>query len=498
VTPKTLDKARAAALLAEKRRRDKFPAAVAALVAGLFPQQRRLFDSPHRRKLAHPGRRGGKTSCALAMALASALAHPGAMVPVVERTLSCTAADTFWQDLQAWAVAHDVDVKFQHTLKIATLPNGSYIQLWGADTAEAADKLRGGKFHLVLVDEIGAWRQSILQYLVVDVLEPATFDYKGSIVLLGTPTTLKQGFMWDTVGNPGWEKHHWDLRDNTYLGASREEREAQLEEILKTNGWTRQTSKFVREYLGLFTDSFDERVYTVGPANLAPSLPDFPLSSWTYGLGIDVGTVEPCALCVVGRVDGSPELYVVESYELPGATPSVLAAHVERMREKYPLSWIVVDEGGAGKGYAEEMRRSYGIPCKPAQKLQKQANIEFLGGDLLNGRIKIGPGNGHLLEDLRGLAWNDARTDVARGIPDHLPDAFLYAMRELRAFAPTGLEDRDRPVRGTAEWFAAEEARLEAVAVEVALRRDEGEDDFFDRELDDEPAPYHDLDIDFD
>lgn len=494
MTPKTLDhsKARAQALLAEKRRRDKFPAAVAALVAGLFPEQRKLFDSPHRRKLAHPGRRGGKTSAALVLALAAALRSPGEMVPVVERTLSCASADTFWQELQAWAVTHGVDVKFQHTLKIATLPNSAYIQMWGADTAEAADKLRGGKFRRIIVDEVGAWRSSILQYLVVDVLEPATFDYRGDIILLGTPTPLKLGFMWDCLNNPGWEVHHWDLRDNPYIGASRADREDQLAEVRRTNGWTEKTSKYVREYLGLFTDSFDERVYEVGGHNLVPNLPDFPLSAWTYGLGIDVGTVEPCALCVVGRVDERPELYVIESRELPGATPSVLAAHVERLRDKYPLSWIVVDEGGAGKGYAEEMRRGYGIPCKPAQKILKQANIEFLAGDLTSGRIKIGPGNAQLLDDLRGLAWNEGRTDVARGLADHLPDAFLYAMRELRAFAATGLEGRDKPERGTREWYEQEEARLEAVAVEAALRRDE---DYDDHDLDeDDSFDYDDWD----
>jgi len=484
MSAKTLDKGRARALLAEKRRRERFPAAVAALVAGLFPAQRRIYDSTHRRIVCHAGRRGGKTAVLLALALSSALAHPGAMVPIIERTLSCAAADTLWQELQMWAVTHNVDVVFQHTLKIATLPNGAYLQMWGADTAEAADKLRGGKYHTVLVDEVGAWRSSILRFLVVDVLEPATFDYRGHIYLFGTPTVLKDGFFWDTVNNPGWECHHWDLRDNPYLGASREEREAQLADVRATNRWTEKTSQYIREYLGLFTDTFDECIYALGPHNMVTALPDAPLSAWTYGLGIDVGTVEPCALCVVGRVDDAPELYVVKSYELPGATPSVLAAHVERARDEFPLSWIVVDEGGAGKGYAEEMRRSYQIPCRPAQKTLKQANIEFIAGDIASGRIKIGPGNGHLAEDLRNLAWNDGRTDVARGIPDHLPDAFLYAMRELRAFAPTGMGDRDAPVRGTPEWFAAEEARLEAVAVELAVRRDESWDEVLDRDLD--------------
>lgn len=480
-------RARAKQLLAEKRRRGVFPAAVGALVAGLFPQQRKLFDSKHRRKLCRAGRRGGKTSVAIALALDAALRFPGTTVPVVERALNVAAAITFWDELQAWSLKHGVDVKFQHTLKIATLPNGSTIQLWGADTAEAADKLRGGKYHRIVVDEIGAWRSNILRYLVVDVLSPATLDYQGDIILLGTPTVLKEGFFWETVNNSGWECHHWTLLDNPYIGKSRAEREAFLAEERAINHWTETSSKYIREYLGEFTDSHDELIYEVGPHNLVTALPEASLERWTYGLGIDVGTVEPCALCVVGRVDGSPELYVVESYELPGATPSVLAAHVDRMRNKYRLSWIVVDEGGAGKGYAEEMRRAYMIPCQPAQKTLKQANIEFLAGDLKGGRIKIAPGNQDLVSDLRGLAWNEERTDVARGIPDHLPDAFLYAMRELRAFAATGLEDRDKPQRGTKEWLDQEEARLEAVAVELAIRRDEDWD-----ELDDATEVDHD------
>lgn len=459
-------------ILTEKARRAAFPNAVAAYLASLIPAQRAFIDDPSKRKLTHAPRRAGKTHALVGLALKTALAFPDATIPLVERSMSCQAADEFWRGLQEIDAEYRLGIKWQHTLRIATFPNKARLIVMGADTAEASDKVRGGKYPLVLVDECGAFRSEILSYLVTDVCEAATMDYDGVIVMAGTPNLTKKGFFWSAKESGGWSVHHWSSIDNTALplkgmeGRSEEDRRQWrvdwLANLRKRLGWTEETSTYVREYLGQWTDATDDRMYGITPANILDRLPDAKPSEWTYVLAIDIGYTEPCAITVWGRIDGDPHLYVVEEFERAQLVPSALAAHVERFRARYDPISIVVDSGGMGKGYATEMQETYGIPCEAANKQGKLAHVDFANGDLASGRIRILKSCKSLIEDLSELPWNEERTDAAKGYDDHLPDSFLYGHGRIRKWADTGLGDPDAPQRGEPAWWLAEVARMEA------------------------------------
>lgn len=486
--PNQPDLSRARALLKEQKRRQAFPDAVARAVEGLFPAQRRLVESRSRNLAAHAGRRGGKTAGFIIKILRTAAEHPRTVLPVFERTLTCQAAVTFWNELLAFDEKYGLGFEFHHTLKTATCPNGAAIQLMGADTIEAADKARGGKYPGAFVDEVQSFRPKVVRYLLSDVLGPALLDYGGWLGVAGTPPPVwsdDDPFYVACHNTDIWDVHHWTMLDNDHIPdgvvgrdmdipAKRAFREAELVRTRAQWGWDEANSQYRREWLGEWVSSNDDAVYAYASArNLlsAAHTPRFD-DSWTYVLGIDVGHNDPTAFVVLARRRGDPHTYVVESYEEVGLIPSAMAVHVERLRARYRFRVMVIDTGGLGKGYAEEAKQRFGLPLEAAKKRHKLAHIEYANGDLRNGVIRIvGRSNTSLVEDLTRLPWNELHTDYAPRYRDHLPDAFLYAHGAMRALMSNGLGARDAPEPGSPEWWAAEDRKITAALDAEDVRR---------------------------
>lgn len=483
--------ARARAILKEQKKRAAFPSAVEAVMASLFPTQHALATSKAKRIESHAGRRSGKTNGAAARAFATAQANPGCTVPVFEKTLNCVAAETFWKLLREFDDRFKLGCTFHETAKRCTLPNASSIVLLGADTIEAADKHRGGKFPLVIVDEAGSFRSRVLDYLLTDVAEPATMDMDGTILVIGTPSLLPSGTWYQITQSDGWEHHHWTVVDNPTLGPAeldaagrRQWRVDWLAALRKRFGWTEQTPRYMREYLGLWTTGLDDQIYAFDRSR--NTVTDLPAGDWTYALAMDLGFDHPTSFVVWARRAGDPCKYVVESYEQSGLIPSAVAAHVERLRSRFSFRSIVADTGGYGKGVAEEMKQRFGIPVKGADKRNKRVFIEHTNGDLKSGRIKlVSRTNTDLIEDLIALGWDDAREDSAPGSRDHLPDGFLYGDREINTWFTDA--EQDGPTAGSDAWYAAKEAEIEeALTAKWAEQRGEAEGDWREAYLQDE------------
>lgn len=475
---------RAATLLEERQRREAFPRAVDSFLSGLFPEQRAFVDHPAKRKLNHAGRRSGKTHALTGRALKGARDFPGETIPVFERTLTCQAAQTFWTGLITVDKEFGLGIDFHHTFKTATFRNGAVVQLMGADTLEACDKARGGKYPVAFVDEAGTFRSKVLEYLISECLEPSSIDFDGEIVVSGTPNSTMSGWFYEQAQwgrDRGWEVFHSTLIDNPTLGPveltdpddRRRWRIEWLAALRTRHGWTEATPRYVREYLGRWAVTGDDFVYAFDrQSNVISSLPAAPDSAWTYGLSIDIGFTDPTAFVVWGRIDGESTNYVLESYEQTQLIPSAVAAHVERLRDRYPFRTIVCDTGGMGKVVAEEMKQRFGIPIKAAAKRDKLAYIEFTNGELRCGRVKVlRHANQALIDDLCQLAWNDDRTDASSGSRDHLPDAFLYGEREISAWADTGLGEADGPTPFSLAWWRQHEDDMEAQLVAAHTAR---------------------------
>jgi hypothetical protein len=476
------DTTRAKALLAERRRRQAFPEAAEGLKATLFGTQRDFVLSPEKRKVSWSGRRGGKTYAMQTMAVLAAAQHPGAVIPIFERSSTCMAADTMWKSLIKFDATYKLGFQWHHTYKVATAPNGASIQILGADTIEQADKARGSKHPVVIVDEAQSFRDFVLRYLLEEVCVPATMDYDGSVVVSGTPGLNPTGKFWELCcRSEGWSRYHWTVLDNPTVGpkdlddaARRQWRVDWLQRELDSNGWSWSTPKVQREYLGEWVAATDDRMYAfTRERNVIAEMPRLAAgTSWTYFLGLDLGFNDPCAFVVLARRPNDPNCYVVESYEETELVPSAVAEHVQRLRARYTFRDIIVDTGGYGKGVAMEMERTFRIPLTPALKRNKRAHVELTSGDLADARLLVvGEHNRALVDDFIALPWDDKREDAQPGYRDHLPDALLYAHGPARAAFGRGVD---------VAAVTSEEDDVEAVQEEkhrVARHGDDGDPD---------------------
>lgn len=437
--------------------------------ASLFGPQRALYDSAHNRKVVDAGRRAGKTFALTACALRAARDYPGATIPVIERTLTCRAAEVFWRTLVNMDDTYGLGIKFHHTMKHAKLPNSAVIAIMSADTVEAADKIRGDKYPAAILDEAGTFRNRILEYTIYEALQPALLDYDGTLIMAGTPSPLCEGPFYDAVHGDSWEHHHWTMLDNPFIpddldkyptdAARLAYRQAWLEDLKKQNGWSDTNPRLLREWFGRWVSNNEELVYSY-VASAAVAAPDLTAGRWQYVLGIDLGFNDPSAFVVLAFNNEEPTIYVLESYEEAGLIPSAVAAHVERLRNRYTFSAIVADTGGYGKGVVEEMRQRFSIPLLAASKKDKMAHVAILNGDFLNGTLRVvASANRDLIADLRRLPKSDDGQGEHPGFANHLPDALLYGYRKAIALVQ-GLGQKAKPDKGSAEAKAIEEAEM--------------------------------------
>lgn len=414
----------------------------------LFPKQRRFVEDKSRLIAAKCSRRAGKSHGAATKLVIAALKFPGS-TPLYVTMARERAKQIIWPALEEINERYNLEMDFKlHTGEVR-FPNGSIILISGAGSRREVEKCRGLKYPVVIVDEAQVFSKDLFDYMVDEVFAPAVLDYRGQIMATGTPNAACAGAFFDitTGAEQGWSIHEWTLDDNPFLFKSLESGEddppfadmleEELELICKRRGWTRQHSGFLREYRGMWVRDDSDLVFAVDPNNIYVSGLD-PTVDWEYVLGVDVGYEDPMAFVVLAYSEDNGQVVVVESYTEEHMIPSQAAAEVQRIMERYPrIDDVVVDAGGAGKGYAEEMKQRWDIPVIAAKKTEKTVYLEFLNGDLRTGALKVLDTCRGLVQEMSLLQWNSRKKD--RGVfdydkayADHQCDALLYAWRLCR------------------------------------------------------------------
>lgn len=383
-----------------------------------------------------------------------------------------TAKDIIWGPLQDLDEKLELGLRFREDTGAVIFPNGSKILLKGAGTKREVDKLRGNKHPLVVIDEAQGYGTQLLDYLLEEVIEPATLDYgdEGQILITGTPNAACAGYFYEATqrGKFGWSVHHWTMLDNPHLP----DPQAWLKAKRERNNWGTDHPKYLREYCGVWVRDAEGLVYRFrDETNAIPTFRPSEAPDWEYVLGIDLGYNDPTAFVVVAYSELTGRAEVVTSWKESGLTPSRVAVEVEVMMQDFRFSRIVADTGGFGKGYVEEMREKHGMPIIPARKRDKAAFVELLNGDLASGTLVIAQDeNQELIDEMRLLQWDVDKLEVSGKLVEdsrfhnHLCDALLYAWREC--YHHTEERDVEGPTPGTKAWEAAEEKRREDLALE--------------------------------
>jgi len=486
-----MSEARALRVLAETARRGEALKRV-DFGALCFPKQRAFVEDDSKFVAAAAGRRSGKSDAVILKANRIAQENPGCQIPYITNSRP-QAKRIAWPKLQLWNRRLGLGAKFNHADLTMTLPGcGSSIMLGGANDEAEVERYRGGAYPLVIIDEAQSIR-AFLRSFVIDVLLPATMDYDGQIVLIGTPNPTCSGYFYEAVsgslldyeGSPMFSAHHWTPFDNPNLDRGYREGKHEDEEqalaraaqivadTTEAAGLAPTDSEYRREYLAQWVQDTEGLVYQLRSHSVIDTMPE--ADDWTYVLGMDVGFVDATAYVVIAYSHTLGMCVVTESFQETELLPSQQVAEADRLALRYDFSAIVVDPGGGGKGVAEELRQRHGLPAKVAQKREKIAAIGTLNGDLRAGVCKVlRGGNGELLHDLSLLQWDRNRLRRRGGsqwemkpighlaiddrTPDHLADAFLYAHRECAHHLHEW--SRENPTPGSREWMDAREQEL--------------------------------------
>jgi len=442
------------------------------LIDGLHAKQRAFVNSTRNRRAWMAGRRSGKSHGLGAWYFEGMELLPGERSVYVGLSRS-KAKQILWDGaLERMRKEYNLPIKLTTSdgQLMVRHRNGSSLWLVGCKDKKEAEKLRGERFYRAGVDEAQAFPDWI-EYLVEDCLDPALMDLQGSLSLAGTASALAVGYFFEvTTGiRPGWDNHHSTMLDNDSMPHAAEwlrNKKLQMQ-------WADDHPTYLREYMGRWIDDPGALVYPILHDNSwAPSKDGshpygLPPGEYSYGLGIDLGFGERSTAFVLAAVRrGTGEIYILKAYTRSRLIPTALASHVQSIRQRVAAETggglrVVVDEGALGKGYAEQMR-VMGVACEAAEKTQKRAFQEFVGGIIKSLALKVDFSTcQELLSETRKLQFDSETGEEDDRYQRHCADAMLYI---VRAMFPRYDPQETEPEPGSPEWhkaqMAAERARV--------------------------------------
>lgn len=423
------------------------------LLASLLPYQKLAVLSPQSHKCILATRRAGKSHAACAAMIIKALSRPGATCLYLALTRA-SAKRIAWKVLKALCRDYKIEATFSESELVATFANDASISLYGVNQENLLDNLRGTPIDLAVLDEAASYRGGIVEELVEEVLEPAFADHDGSLMLIGTPSPVCAGYFYkaSTGQMSEFEQFKWDIRNNPHVAKG--DPLGWLERHRTKKNWSLDNPKFRREYCGEWVRGGDLQVYKFNPDRNV-GLPTFPLTH--HVVGVDLGWRDDAAFVVLGfNPDVSPNVYVVQTFSRPKMQLSEIAGIIQTLIEKYAPYRVVMDEGGLGKSIAEDFRTRLGLPCFPAQKVEKRAHIEQLNSDMHEGRLLLDSASSRLAIEMVNLVWtDDERKEEDPRLPNHLCDALLYSHRETTAYThrPKEVVGTPTPEGQVDAWF---------------------------------------------
>ena len=446
-----------------------------AFVDKSFAAQTAFIEDVSRLKAVIGTRRSGKSIALVLLLLKTAWENPNTACLYIALTRD-NAKKAIWAAGFKWyARQHpELNLDFNETELSVRLPNGSIIYLMGAESSSAvAERLRGGKFPLIVVDEAATFGPR-LRSLYFDILKPATMDYLGTIALSGTPGFIKVGLFYDITKDdttvrpsPGrwvaidsetgseWSVHRWGAAQNPYTA---DQAQTEIDEMIRNNPRIIETPGYIREWKGCWVKDDDHFVYRFDIDHNGMKQPLNQVLRAHYILGIDLGFNDPCAFVVGCWLDHDPHLYILEAYKQTGMIVPDMEKHIKAYR--YRFETIIVD--GANKQAVEDLRRRMNTPLQIAEKMDKAIHIEMMNSDFVTGIIQVdAPACKPLIEEYETLIWDPKETEKRiemPGLDNHATDAALYLWRRARNYIQKPIIPK--PLPGTQQAIADEHTQL--------------------------------------
>lgn len=414
-----------------------------------FDKQREvLFDRFNPKKILMTSRRAGKTSTAARLLVFSCVT-PNKPCLYVHTKFDNAIRQCFDDVVEVAKQAELVITKASKNEGLIEFSNGSSISFKGNNDKAAADRFRGGKYFLIIVDE--AAFQCNMKYLCEDICLPMLSDFVNSqIVLLSTPPRVPHTYFEDCWRSEDWKKYHWIAVDNPFIPDFKKF----IDEMCINKG-IRIDSPFIqREFYGQLVYDTEAQVYK--DAQTFDEIPKGFVPT-DCAIGVDFGFSDYNAMTSLIFNRNKAEGYVILSKKFNKSNVTTI---VEAAKEMYEQSlktllqynsqfdlnkiWLYADTSDQSISY--EMSTKYKLPIQNALKYDKQLGIEQLADFMRSGKIKILSTDKLILDEVdRTVYKRDELDNILPEIDDDqfhpdLLDSLLYASRE---FVRVAVLDRD-------------------------------------------------------
>lgn len=439
------------AVLAEVIKRKTVISSNEVQLSADFPAQNAFVEDPSRYIAAQCSRRAGKSNGLALRFFKTMERHPKSQCIYLALTRD-SAKEILWPVLQEMNDKYKIGCAFTESQLVMKHPNGSTLKLFGADMKNFIKRLKGRKYPGVGVDESQDFGPH-LESLIDDVLTPSISDYPdGWIALVGTPGPVPQGYFYQVTQERkfGYSRHAWTLMENPHMP----DPQSFLKDLKVRKEWTDENPTLKREWLNQWVlDTNSLWVRYNESINNYNNLPKE--HKWQFVMGVDIGFKDADAIAVLAWAETSQETYLVEELITRKQGITELVAQIDSLQKKYGVYKIVMDEGGLGKKIAEEIRRRFSCPLHPADKVNKQDNIEFLNDALRLSKFKAKNDSqfakDSYLVQIDWLASTPKRIILKKNFHSDIIDAVLYAFRESYAYS-IRFEESKKPHWGTKEW----------------------------------------------
>jgi hypothetical protein len=487
----------------------------------LYAMQARLEADRSKRKSVRSPRQTGKSTGVMLITVIRCLEKAGAEWIVVGLTRP-SIKRIYWGELKALNKFYELGLTFNNQELIARFANGSSISFVGADNIGEIEKLRGGRYDGVVVDECKSFDPGVFEALIHEVLEAALMAKDGELTIIGTPGDVLEGPFYLATCSPAvllempdgskrysnrplgaetdhpamWSLHEWTLRDNVTRFRRQDGSEYTMFDqalaIKATNGWADDHPYWLREFEGKWVADtsltvFRYRTYVhdyVPAQDTQWGLPEeCSKHVWHRVLGVDLGTRDGTAFVVWAFSPTYPglwELYSDKRTREPGErfpVSEVAAWYAEVEAEYGPFIGGAVDTAGLGTMILDTLAVDHGMTVlEAAEKKEKVDHVELFNNDL-DARLIHVRRDSALSRELRTARWAEkpwvgrAKREEDPKVPNDVTDAAVYAFRWCRHRQAKAKVEA--PALFTNEWWQAEAARqLESAKAEARARHD--------------------------
>lgn len=451
-----------------------------------FPKQLNFLQDPAKKKAIICPRRSAKSYSIGLHLIQDALDTPDVTCGVIAKTRQSVEL-MYWRDIFLHILRRfKIPYKANLTKLTITLRNGSTIALAGADAkADEMEKFLGQKFKTIAVEEASMWRQSVRK-LVYDILDPATTDLDGTIIMAGTPSNYTTDIFYDITKDSEtkfvgeWSVHFWTPADNPHVAKNHAKKMAQL---IKDNPGIELTPGFQQMWLGQWIKDLSAICYKYSPyKNLTKQMPH---GKYHRVLGIDLGYDDDTSMVALAYSFTQRKTYFTNAFKKKGMIIDDVKNMIEKAIKHFDPDTIVID--GASKQTVETLKQRYGLPLIKADKQGKSEHIDLLSSQLQIGEAMVLEGSGNVLftfethggevvdvmdtcepivEEWEGLIWDPKKLEEGirqehPSLPNHCADAGLYGWRYTHAYAAEEPEvEEQENADEIDEFWERESARL--------------------------------------